>query len=305
MVGSSRQIQTVFSTIRKMSQSQAAVLIVGESGTGKELVARAIHQNGPRAAHPFVTENCGAIPEGLLESALFGHVRGAFTGAERPRAGLFEVADRGTLFLDEIGEMSLGMQTKLLRVLEDGLVRPLGSERARKVDVRVIAATHRDLEALVRARAFREDLLYRLNIITIRVPPLRERATDVPLIVQHLISKHSRGPIRVTRGAMERLSAHGWPGNVRQLENEIRRALVLCDGTIDREHLSSDVAHGGGGAAPGDLGLNVRARIDALETELVREALDRTRGNQTQAAKLLGLSRFGLQKMIKRLAIDV
>ncbi|XXY48334.1 sigma 54-interacting transcriptional regulator [Sorangium sp. So ce269] len=305
IVGESEPVRAMLRLVDRVTASEVPVLISGESGSGKELVARAIHQNGPRAAHPFVTENCGAIPEGLLESALFGHVRGAFTGAERPRAGLFEVADRGTLFLDEIGEMSLGMQTKLLRVLEDGLVRPLGSERARKVDVRVIAATHRDLEALVRARAFREDLLYRLNIITIRVPPLRERATDVPLIVQHLISKHSRGPIRVTRGAMERLSAHGWPGNVRQLENEIRRALVLCDGTIDREHLSPDIAHGGGGAAPGELGLNVRARIDALETELVREALDRTRGNQTQAAKLLGLSRFGLQKMIKRLSIDV
>ncbi|WP_437290716.1 sigma 54-interacting transcriptional regulator [Sorangium sp. So ce406] len=303
IVGESEPVRAMLRLVDRVTASDVPVLVSGESGSGKELVARAIHQNGPRAAHPFVTENCGAIPEGLLESALFGHVRGAFTGAERPRAGLFEVADRGTLFLDEIGEMSLGMQTKLLRVLEDGLVRPLGSERARKVDVRVIAATHRDLEALVRARAFREDLLYRLNIITIRVPPLRERATDVPLIVQHLIAKHCRGPVRVTRAAMDRLSAHGWPGNVRQLENEIRRALVLCDGTIDREHLSPEIAHGG--AAPRELGLNVRARIDALETELVRDALERTRGNQTQAAKLLGLSRFGLQKMIKRLAIAV
>ncbi|WP_437737049.1 sigma 54-interacting transcriptional regulator [Sorangium sp. So ce1335] len=303
IVGESEPVRAMLRLVDRVTASDVPVLVVGESGSGKELVARAIHQNGPRAAHPFVTENCGAIPEGLLESALFGHVRGAFTGAERPRAGLFEVADRGTLFLDEIGEMSLGMQTKLLRVLEDGLVRPLGSERARRVDVRVIAATHRDLEALVRARAFREDLLYRLNIITIRVPPLRERATDVPLIVRHLIAKHSRAPIRVTRAAMDRLSAHAWPGNVRQLENEIRRAIVLCDGTVDREHLSPEVAHGG--AAPRELGLNVRARIDALETELVRDALERTRGNQTQAAKLLGLSRFGLQKMIKRLAIAV
>ncbi|WP_437886416.1 sigma 54-interacting transcriptional regulator [Sorangium sp. So ce307] len=303
IVGESEPVRAMLRLVDRVTASDVPVLISGESGSGKELVARAIHQNGSRAAHPFVTENCGAIPEGLLESALFGHVRGAFTGAERPRAGLFEVADRGTLFLDEIGEMSLGMQTKLLRVLEDGLVRPLGSERARKVDVRVIAATHRDLEALVRARAFREDLLYRLNIITIRVPPLRERATDVPLVVQHLLAKHSRGPVRVTRAAMDRLSAHGWPGNVRQLENEIRRALVLCDGTIDREHLSPEIAHGG--AAPRELGLNVRARIDALETELVRDALARTRGNQTQAARLLGLSRFGLQKMIKRLAIAV
>ncbi|XXX81057.1 sigma 54-interacting transcriptional regulator [Sorangium sp. So ce134] len=303
IIGESEPVCAMLRLVDRVTASEVPVLIHGESGCGKELVARAIHHNGPRAARPFVSENCGAIPEGLLESALFGHVRGAFTGADRPRAGLFEVADRGTLFLDEIGEMSLAMQTKLLRVLEDGLVRPLGSERARKVDVRVIAATHRDLEALVRARAFREDLFYRLNIITIRVPPLRERATDVPLIVQHLIAKHGRGPVRVTRGAMERLSAYGWPGNVRQLENEIRRAIVLCDGTIDREHLSPEIAHGGG-AAPRELGLNVRARIDALETELVRDALERTRGNQTQAAKLLGLSRFGLQKMIKRLAIE-
>ncbi|WP_437784913.1 sigma 54-interacting transcriptional regulator [Sorangium sp. So ce1097] len=303
IVGESEPVRAMLRLVDRVTASDVPVLVSGESGSGKELVARAIHQNGPRAAHPFVTENCGAIPEGLLESALFGHVRGAFTGAERPRAGLFEVADRGTLFLDEIGEMSLGMQTKLLRVLEDGLVRPVGSERARRVDVRVVAATHRDLEALVRARAFREDLLYRLNIITIRVPPLRERASDVPLVVRHLIAKHSRVPVRVTRAAMDRLSAHAWPGNVRQLENEIRRALVLCDGTIDREHLSPEIAHGG--AAPRELGLNVRARIDALETELVRDALERTRGNQTQAAKLLGLSRFGLQKMIKRLAIEV
>ncbi|WP_437602729.1 sigma 54-interacting transcriptional regulator [Sorangium sp. So ce590] len=303
IIGESEPVHAMLRLVDRVTASEVPVLVCGESGSGKELVARAIHHNGPRAAHPFVSENCGAIPEGLLESALFGHVRGAFTGADRPRAGLFEVADRGTLFLDEIGEMSFAMQTKLLRVLEDGLVRPLGSERTRKVDVRVIAATHRDLEALVRARAFREDLFYRLNIITIRVPPLRERATDVPLIVQHLVSKHGRGPVRVTRGAMDRLSTHGWPGNVRQLENEIRRAIVLCDGTIDREHLSPEIAQGGG-AAPRELGLNVRGRIDALETELVRDALERTRGNQTQAAKLLGLSRFGLQKMIKRLAIE-
>ncbi|WP_437281811.1 sigma 54-interacting transcriptional regulator [Sorangium sp. So ce375] len=303
IIGESEPLRAMLRLVDRVTASEVPVLVCGESGSGKELVARAIHHNGPRAAHAFVSENCSAIPEGLLESALFGHVRGAFTGADRPRAGLFEVADRGTLFLDEIGEMSLAMQAKLLRVLEDGLVRPIGSERARKVDVRVIAATHRDLEALVRARAFREDLFYRLNIITIRVPPLRERATDVPLIVRHFIEKHGRGPVRVTRGAMERLSAYGWPGNVRQLENEIRRAIVLCDGTIDREHLSPEIVQGGS-AAPRELGLNVRARIDALETELVRDALERTRGNQTQAAKLLGLSRFGLQKMIKRLAIE-
>jgi transcriptional regulator with GAF, ATPase, and Fis domain len=303
IVGESEAVRAMLRIVDRVTGSDVPVLLVGESGSGKELVARAIHNNGPRSARPFVGENCGAIPEGLLESTLFGHARGAFTGADRPRAGLFEVADRGTLFLDEVGEMSLGMQAKLLRVLEDGLVRPLGTERTRKVDVRVVAATHRDLEAMVKAKTFREDLFYRLNIITVRVPPLRERASDVPLIVQALLRKHGNGaPVRVTRAALDRLMAFAWPGNVRQLENEIRRALVLSDGVIDRDQLSAELA---GATAPAarETGLNVRLRVDGLETELVREALGRTRGNQTQAAKLLGLSRFGLQKMIKRLGI--
>ena len=230
-------------------------------------------------------------------------MRGAFTGADRPRAGLFEVADRGTLFLDEIGEMSLPMQAKLLRVLEDGMVRPLGTERSRKVDVRIVAATHRDLGAMVRAKTFREDLYYRLDIISLRIPPLRERPGDIPLLVEHLVKKHAQGQrVRVTPAAMERLAAYPWPGNVRQLENEVRRAIVLSDGTIDRTHLSPDI-QGTADAARRELGLNVRGRVDALETELVREALEKTHNNQTQAAKLLGLSRFGLQKMIKRLGI--
>jgi transcriptional regulator with GAF, ATPase, and Fis domain len=306
IVGESEATRALLRLVDRVTAADIPVLIEGESGSGKELVARAIHANGPRAPRRFVSENCGAIPEGLLESALFGHVRGAFTGADRPRAGLFEIADQGTLFLDEIGEMSLTMQTKLLRVLEDGMLRPVGSERARKVDVRIIAATNRDLAAMVKAKTFREDLFYRLNIIAIRIPPLRERASDVPLIVHHLLRKHgppSGAKPRVTQAVMDRLMAFGWPGNVRQLENEIRRALVLSDGTIDVEHLSPDIA---GHTAPPreDVGLNVRRRIDALEMALVRDALDKTRGNQTQAAKLLGLSRFGLQKMIRRLKIE-
>ena len=245
----------------------------------------------------------GLRDEGLLESALFGHVRGAFTGADRPRAGLFDVADGGTLFLDEIGEMSLAMQAKLLRVLEDGLVRPVGGERTRKVDVRIVTATHRDLAAMVKARTFREDLLYRLAIITVAIPPLRERRPDVPLLIDHFVKKHAgSAPVRFTKAALDRLAEHAWPGNVRQLENEIRRAIVLSDGTIELGHLSPEVA-GEGPAQARDLGLDVRARIDALEADLVREAMRRTGGNQTHAARLLGLSRFGLQKMIKRLAL--
>jgi transcriptional regulator with GAF, ATPase, and Fis domain len=304
IVGESESVRGMLKLVDRVTASDVPVLVFGESGSGKELVARAIHNNGARAGHAFVSENCGAIPEGLLESALFGHVRGAFTGADRPHAGLFDVAHLGTLFLDEIGEMSLGMQAKLLRVLEDGLVRPLGSERSRKVDVRIITATHRDLEAMVREKSFREDLFYRLNIISIRIPPLRERPGDIPLIVHHLIDKHGGGrAVKVTRAAMDRLVSFSWPGNVRRLENEIRRALVLCEDVIDKSHLSAEVITGIPTPA-GDYAFNVRRRIDGLERELVREALDRTSGNQTQAAKLLGLSRFGLQKMIKRLHIE-
>ena len=304
IIGESAKVRAMLALVDRVTASEVPVLVVGESGSGKELVARAIHENGRRKLRPFVSENCGAIPETLLESALFGHVRGAFTGAERPRAGLFEVADGGTLFLDEIGEMSLGMQTKLLRVLEDGMVRPVGSERARKVDVRVIAATNRELGEMVKQRTFREDLFYRLDIIAVRVPPLRDRAEDVPMLVQHFVDKHAgKGKARVTAAAMDRLLAYAWPGNVRQLENEVRRALLLSDGVIDVDQLSPEIA-GEGGGAPRATGLDLRARIDQLERDLVAEAMDRTGGNQTHAAKLLGVSRFGLQKMMKRLGID-
>ncbi len=240
----------------------------------------------------------------MLESALFGHVRGAFTGANRPRAGLFEVAHGGTLFLDEIGEMSLGMQTKLLRVLENGEVRPVGSERDRRVDVRVIGATHRDLEQLVAVGKFREDLYYRLNVIAIRVPSLRERPEDIEVLTRHFVAKHGgERSRRLTSRALGALRDFEWPGNVRQLENEIRRALVLADSVIDVEQLSPAVAGRVDDELPADVGLNLRRRVDALESELVREALDRTGGNQTRAAELLGLSRYGLQKMMKRLEI--
>ncbi|HLV65146.1 MAG TPA: sigma 54-interacting transcriptional regulator, partial [Polyangiaceae bacterium] len=301
IVGQSEPVRGLLKLVDRVASSDVPVLIAGESGSGKELVARAIHRNGARAGRPFVAENCGAIPESLLESTLFGHVRGAFTGAARPRAGLFEVADRGTLFLDEIGEMSLGMQAKLLRVLEDGEIRPVGSERSRKVDVRVIAATHRDLEAMVAASKFREDLYYRLNVITIRIPSLRERIGDVPLLVKHFVRLHASGRrVQVSKAAMDRLAAYAWPGNVRQLENEVRRALVLADELVTPEHLSPEVA-GRDGRAVSEL--NLRQRLDALEVELVTIALRRTEGNQTRAAELLGISRFGLQKMMKRLEI--
>ena len=304
IVGQSAPLESMLALVDRVSLSEVPVLVIGESGSGKELVARAIHDNGPRAGKAFVTENCGAIPETLLESALFGHVRGAFTGASRPRAGLFEVADKGTLLLDEIGEMSLPMQAKLLRVLQDGEIRPVGSERSRRVDVRVIGATHRDLGALVEEGRFRQDLLYRLDVISVRVPSLRERPGDIALLARHFVNKHAgMRRVRISKGALAALSAYAWPGNVRQLENEMRRALVLADELIEAEHLSPEVLDRGGAEARPD-GLNVRQRVDALEAELVRTALERTGGNQTRAAELLGLSRFGLQKMMRRLGIQ-
>jgi transcriptional regulator with GAF, ATPase, and Fis domain len=304
IIGDSSAVRALLSLVDRVTPTEVPVLIAGESGSGKELVARAIHDNGPRGGAPFVGENCGAIPENLLESILFGHVRGAFTGANRPHAGLFEVASGGTLFLDEIGEMSLGMQTKLLRVLEDGEVRPVGSERARKVDVRIMAASHRDLTAMVLDRTFRDDLFYRLNVIRIDVPPLRARAGDIEPLARHFVAKHAEGrSVRLSRAALDALGAYSWPGNIRQLENELRRALVLADEVIQPAHLSRAVQDGARTEAALNDGLNVRLRVDALEIELVRAALERTSGNQTRAAELLGLSRFGLQKMIRRLKI--
>ncbi len=305
IVGQSEPLRAMLRIVDRVTTADVPVLLLGESGSGKELVARAIHDNGPRREQPFVSENCGAIPETLLESALFGHVRGAFTGASRPRAGLFEVADRGTLFLDEIAEMSLGMQTRLLRVLEEGTFRPVGAERERQVDVRVIGATHRDLGQMVKQGRFREDLFYRLDVISVRVPPLRERTGDVLLLARHFVERNAGGRVmKLSRAASELLEGFSWPGNVRQLENEIRRALVLADEVIQPEHFSAALRESG--EEPQAVhGLNVRLRVDALERELVKNALARTSGNQTRAAELLGLSRFGLQKMIKRLCLSV
>ena len=304
IIGQSEAVRGLLKLVDRVTSAEVPVLILGESGSGKELVARAIHENGPRAKQPFVSENCGAIPEGLLEATLFGHVRGAFTGATRPRAGLFEVADQGSFFLDEIAEMSLAMQTKLLRVLQSGELHPVGADSPRFVDVRVIGATHRDLEALVLAGKFREDLYYRLNVVSVRVPPLRERIGDVPILVRHFVARYGqKRSVTISKAAMDALSAYRWPGNIRQLENEVRRALVLADDIVTPDILSPDVLARDGGEAPQVDALNLRGRVDALESELVKSALKRTQGNQTRAAELLGLSRFGLQKMIKRLQI--
>lgn len=298
IIGDSPALRELLRLVSKVASTDLPVLILGASGTGKELIARAIHADSPRAELAFVAENCAAVPETLLESTLFGHVRGAFTGADRGRVGLFELADGGTLFLDEIGEMSLGMQAKLLRVLERGEVRPVGANKTKRVSVRTVAATHRDLPALVKTGEFREDLYYRLEVFTLRVPSLAERKTDIRLLTEHFIRQHSAAGTRprLTTSALSALEQFSWPGNVRQLENEVRRALVLCDGDLRPEHFSREVAEPNGAPT-----LDLKQATERVERRLLAEALEQTHGNQTRAAKLLGVSRFGLQKMLKRL----
>jgi len=241
MVGASEPMQAVFSLLGRLAPSQVSVLIEGETGTGKELVARALHEHSPRSAQPFLAENCAAVPANLLESELFGHVKGAFTGAVEARPGHFVAANGGTLFLDEIGDMPLAMQAKLLRVLESGEVRPVGSNETQTVDVRVVAATHRDLAAMCKERTFREDLYFRLNVVTVSLPPLRERLDDLPHLVRYFSESIGRDlgrDVLFTPQAHEALAAWHWPGNVRELENELRRAAALAEGPLRPRDLS-------------------------------------------------------------------
>jgi two-component system response regulator AtoC len=312
-VGGSPPVEELLRQVRKVAPTKATVLVTGESGTGKELVARAIHDLSPRSAMPFVAVNCGAIPAELIESEVFGHVRGAFTDASRDKKGLAAEADGGTLFLDEIGELPLQLQVKLLRFLEDGQVRRVGDTRSDRVDVRLVAATARDLPRATKEGLFREDLFYRLNVVNLRLPSLRERPEDVPALVEHFLAKHRRlrpdAPLRgVTPEALELLRAYRWPGNVRELEHAIERAVVLADGpTVEESDLPDDVRAGPGRAAPvPPMGadLSVKRAFRALEQQLIREALDRTGGNRTRAADLLDLSYRALLYKIKEYAID-
>jgi serine/threonine-protein kinase PknK len=309
IVGRTPRMLELFRLLDRLTDTALPIVIQGESGTGKELVARAIHFNGPRKSQPFVSENCAAIPETLLESTLFGYGRGAFTGAERDTRGLFEIADGGTLFLDEVGEMSPGMQGKLLRVLQEGEFRRVGSERTRKVDVRVVVATNRDLARMVEEGKFRQDLYFRLAVARIALPPLRERREDIPLIVEHLLAKHAGSPGQpqarkpLEPAALARLVSYRWPGNVRELENELLRAHALSGARIGVGDLSPAIAASGDAEAalPTDFdSLLLKPRVERLERSLLREALGRSGNNQTKAAELLGLSRFGLQKKLKR-----
>jgi DNA-binding NtrC family response regulator len=308
IVGRSPAMVRMLDVVDRAAATALHVVIVGESGTGKELVARALHEHGPRAAAPFVALNCSAVPEPLLESELFGHLRGSFTGAERDRRGLFEVADGGTLFLDEIADTGAAMQAKLLRVLQDGMIRRVGDSKTHRVDVRVIVASQRSLADLAAAGRFREDLRYRLEVITVPVPPLRDRDGDIPLLVDALLAQlcRTRLPPRLTRAALRALGQHRWPGNVRELENALARGLAMGGDVIDVGDLPETIGAQASRPEPtrpavGD-DLRLKPALVATEQAYIGAAMTRAKGNQTVAARLLGLSRFGLQKKLRRLA---
>lgn len=307
IISRNTRMQEIFSQIRKVTDLKTTVLILGESGTGKELVARAIHSSGMRSCKPFVAVNCGAIPENLLESELFGHVRGAFTDASGDKTGLFEQADGGTLFLDEIGEMPVSLQVKLLRVLQEEEIRRVGAAVSRKINVRVVSATSRDLECDVKSGRFREDLFFRLNVFCINLPPLRERIEDIPLLTGHFISKYASDKdavsVRCAPDAMRALLEYPWPGNIRELENAIERGMILCDsGVITVGCLPQSFQSNA--SAPDLENLSIKKAEDAMERDLIRRALIKTGGNRTQAAKILEISHRSLLYKLKEFGIE-
>jgi DNA-binding NtrC family response regulator len=308
MVGTSKKMQEVFSLIGQVAPSRAAVLITGESGTGKELAARAIHTLSPRRPHPFVAVNCAAMPDTLMESELFGHEKGAFTGAVERRLGCFELAQNGTLLLDEIGDMPLTTQAKLLRVLEDGRVRRLGGKSETQLDVRVLASTNAPLDANIREGKFREDLYYRLNVFPIHLPALREHKEDLPVLIQAILEgmnkKHDTKVTELSSAVLERFLKHSWPGNVRELRNVLERAVILAgEGTIDLVHLPAGFA---GAPAPAsatvsseELRVPVGYTIEQTERALIEMTLEYTRNNRTRAAEILGISQKTLFNKLK------
>jgi len=311
LVGGGPAMQQVYKLIGQVAPTGSTVLIRGESGTGKELVAKALHAHSARRDRPLVSVNCAAIPETLLEAELFGHEKGAFTGAVGRRRGRFELAEGGTIFLDEIGELSGATQVKLLRVLQDRVVERLGSEHPTKLDVRIIAATNRDLEHAVEAGAFREDLYYRLNVVTIAIPPLRERPQDIPELAEHLLRKLARerrlAPGELSSGAVERLRAHDWPGNVRELEHALERALILSHGgRIAPEHLalSTDARPAPDVLAGVPLERGMHEAVADLERRLIERALAVAGGNRTRAAQILKINRRLLYDKLQELGIQ-
>jgi DNA-binding NtrC family response regulator len=312
LVGKSRVMRDLFQLLETVAATSSTVLITGETGTGKELAARAIHHNSPRRANRFVAINCSAIPETLLEAELFGHVRGAFTGAIGTRQGRLEQAHKGTLFLDEIGTMSPALQSKLLRVLQEREFERVGDSHTIKIDVRVIAATHSDLARMVADGSFREDLFYRLNVIPVQLPPLRDRREDIPILVQHFLLKigpdSGRPNVTVSQDALRRLMAYPWPGNVRQLENALERALAFSHGRtqIDVQDLSPEIQNQAAATDTAEMwfpddGVDFERYIEGVELSLIRRSLERTQGNKRQAAKLLNLKRTTLIEKLKRL----
>jgi DNA-binding NtrC family response regulator len=334
IIGTSAPMQRVFGLIEKVQEVNVPVLITGESGTGKELVARAIHYHGVRRRKPFVVLNCSAFNENLLESELFGHMRGSFTGAVRDKQGLLEAADGGSVFLDELGEMSLALQVKLLRVLQDGTYMPVGATAQKKVDVRIIAATNRNLRTMIADGTFREDLFYRLNVVNIELPPLRERRADIPMLIDYFLvqskNKLGRSAVRFAPSTITALTAYDWPGNIRELENEVLRALVLCDADpaavevtgrtpeVGPEFLSEHVAlrrpnatspseqaeAASGASHRADTDLSLKSATLRLERQLMEQALRRSAGNKSEAARMLEVSRSYLISKAKEYGLE-
>jgi DNA-binding NtrC family response regulator len=306
MVGRTPAMVEVYTTIARVAPGLSTVLVLGESGTGKELAARAIHRHSPRREHPFVAVDCTALTESLLESELFGHVRGAFTGAVQDAPGLFLEADGGTIFLDEIGDIGLPLQAKLLRVLQERQVRPVGGTQWRPVDVRVVAATNRDLAAAVAAGRFREDLYYRLNVVTLRLPPLRERRDDIPLLVDHLVHRGAaqcgKPVVGVSAAALAALRAHDWPGNVRELAHVLERSVALARGTVlDVEDLPDEL-HGPAPAAATELTADLPT-LEQLKHRYIQHVVELHAGNVSRAAAVLGVERRSLYRMLRRYGI--
>jgi two-component system, NtrC family, response regulator AtoC len=314
MVGRSPAIQEVFSMALKVARFDSTVLITGESGTGKELVAQGIHEESDRRSGPMVAVNCASIPENLMESELFGHVKGAFTGADKDKKGLFEVAQGGTLFLDEIGDIPIVLQPKLLRVLQESEIRPIGSAKAKDINVRVIAATSKDLESEMASGQFREDLFYRLNVVPIKLPPLRQRAEDIPLLCQFFITRFNESLgsriKNISETAMAEIIQYSWPGNIRELENAIERAIVLADGTtLELNTFVFRKASSGNQAEPdanggGYDGFSLKVAKAQLEGRMIRKALAATDGNRTHAANLLEISHPSLLSKMKLYGIE-
>ncbi len=315
MIGKSKPMQDLYEVLDKIASSEATVLIQGENGTGKELIAKSIHYSSPRKDKAFITVNCSAFNENLLDSELFGHVKGAFTGAIKDKKGLFEAADEGTLFLDEIGDMSPSMQVKLLRVLQQGTLTPVGGTDERKVDVRVIAATHRDLKSMIEQGTFREDLYYRIHVINLSLPALRQRKDDIPLLVEHFLKKgcdSKKLPQKVLhQKSLEKFFEYPWPGNIRELENEIERLIVLSgnDKEIPVDLVSQRILAGVSGTGPlKSLGLDLNGKlkdaIEELEKKMILEGLKRTKWNKSRLSKELGISRAGLIMKGEKYGLD-